>query len=105
MRSYDYGSWNSWYKICTNADTYVAGDGTNRGIINGAEVQSARHLLINGVTWNSNWTWSGQGGQPSWLWGSNDGVNMYVWNPSNFSVNYANSAGSASNADTVDGLQ
>lgn len=55
---------------------------------------SARHLLINGVTWNSNWHWSGQGGQPSWLWGSNDGVNMYVWNPSNFSVNYANSAGS-----------
>ena len=44
--------------------------------------------------------WSGQSGQPSWLWGSNDGTNYYVWNPSNFSVNYANSAG---NADTVDG--
>ncbi|WP_244561430.1 gp53-like domain-containing protein [Ensifer aridi] len=45
--------------------------------------------------------WSGQGGQPSWLWGGNDGTNMYVYNPSNFSVNYAASAG---NADTVDGL-
>ncbi len=37
--------------------------------------------------------WSGQSGQPSWLWGGNDASNMYVWNPSNFSVNYANSAG------------
>ena len=45
--------------------------------------------------------WSGQSGQPTWLWGSNDGTNYYVWNPSNFSVNYANSAG---NADTVDNM-
>ena len=36
--------------------------------------------------------WSGQGGQPSWLWGGNDGSNMYVYNPSNFSVNTANTA-------------
>jgi hypothetical protein len=49
---------------------------------------------------NKNWNWSGQGGQPNWLWGGNDGTNMYVYNPSNFNVNYANSAG---NADTVDG--
>lgn len=39
--------------------------------------------------------WDGQAGQPQWLWGSNDGVNIKVWNPSNFSVNYANRAGSA----------
>ena len=38
--------------------------------------------------------WSGQEGQPTWLWGGNEGENMYVYNPSNFSVNYANSAGS-----------
>lgn len=37
--------------------------------------------------------WNGQGGQPTWLWGGNDASNMYVWNPSNFSVNYANSSG------------
>lgn len=37
--------------------------------------------------------WNGKGGQPTWLWGGNDASNMYVWNPSNFSVNYANSAG------------
>ena len=93
-RSADYGGWHSsgWKQILTNQDTYVASDGTNRGIINGTEVASARHLLINGVTWNSDWHWSGQSGQPSWLWGSNDGVNMYVWNPSNFSVSYASRA-------------
>ena len=42
--------------------------------------------------------WSGQSGQPTWLWGGTDGTNMYVYNPSNFSVNYATSAGSASSA-------
>lgn len=53
-----------------------------------------------------NFHWSGQGGQPTWLWGGSDGTNMYVYNPSNFSVNYANSAGyagSSGTADTVDG--
>ena len=49
---------------------------------------------------NKNWNWSGQNGQPNWLWGGNDGTNMYVYNPSNFNVNYANSAG---NANTVGG--
>jgi hypothetical protein len=42
-----------------------------------------------------NFFWSGQSGQPTWLWGGNDGTNMYVYNPSNFSVNYANTAGRA----------
>ena len=44
---------------------------------------------------NKNWHWKGQVGQPSWLWGGEDGTNMYVYNPSDFRVNYANSAGSA----------
>lgn len=41
--------------------------------------------------------WNGQGGQPKWLWGGNEDTRdkMYVYNPANFSVNYANSAGSA----------
>ena len=47
---------------------------------------------------NINFYWTGQSGQPSWLWGSNNGEDFYVWNPSNFSVNYASSAGSASTA-------
>lgn len=52
-----------------------------------------------GVT-SKPFNWSGLGGQPSWLWGGNAPDNYNVYNPSNFSVNYATSAG---NADTVDG--
>lgn len=42
--------------------------------------------------------WSGQAGQPTYLWGGTDGTNMYVYNPSNFSVNYAATAGSTTSA-------
>ena len=51
-------------------------------------------------SYKSWWHWSGQSGQPSWIWGGNSENNYYVYNPSNFSVNYAKSAG---NADTLDG--
>ena len=61
---------------------------------------AANATKLNG----QNWYWSGQGGQPSWLWGGSDGTNMYVYNPSNFSVNYANSAGSASSATRVNNV-
>jgi hypothetical protein len=44
--------------------------------------------------------WSGQGGQPTWLWGGNSAGDMYVYNPSNFSVNYANTSGHANDAVT-----
>lgn len=40
--------------------------------------------------------WSGQNDQPTWLWGGNDSGDMYVYKPSNFSVNYATTAGRAS---------
>lgn len=43
---------------------------------------------------NKNWNWAGKGGQPTWLWGGELPNDVYVYNPSNFSVNYANSAGS-----------
>lgn len=62
---------------------------------------TAAAVKQNGGPYAILFNWSGQSGQPNWLWGGNDGTNMYVYNPSNFSVNYANSAG---NADTVDGL-
>ena len=45
--------------------------------------------------------YSGQSGQPTYLWGTNDGTSMYVYNPSNFSVNYATSAGTASTSSAV----
>ncbi|UVV66767.1 MULTISPECIES: hypothetical protein [Brucella] len=54
-----------------------------------------------------NFSWSGQGGQPSWLFGANEpGTDVRVYNPANFSVNYASSANyanSAGNANTVGG--
>ena len=50
-----------------------------------------------------NFYWDGQGGQPTWLWGSNNGTDFYVWNPSNFSVNYATSAGSATSSSYLTG--
>ena len=55
----------------------------------------------NGTAMTFNWV--GQGGQPPWVWGGSDGVNHYVYNPSNFSVNYANSAGSAGTAGSCSG--
>nr|DAG35324.1 MAG TPA: hypothetical protein [Bacteriophage sp.] len=45
--------------------------------------------------------WSGQDGQPTWLWGGNDSGDMYVYNPSNFSVKYATSAGTALTAKNL----
>ena len=45
--------------------------------------------------------WSGQSGQPTWLFGSNNGSDVYVWNPANFSVNYANSAGTANDPNKL----
>lgn len=78
-----------------NGNTVVSRDGggsfsagTITAALNGTAA-NANKLL------NMNWAWSGQGGQPAWLWGGSDGTNVYVYNPSNFSVNYANSAGVA----------
>lgn len=59
---------------------------------------TANHLYNtqgDGSKNSMNFYWMGKDGQPTWLWGGTDGSNMYVYNPSNFSVNYANSAGSA----------
>lgn len=74
----------------------------NKVTVNTGDAGTARYLKQNGTTGGVNmvFNWNGQGGQPSWVWGGNDGTNHYVYNPSNFNVNYANSAG---NADTLDG--
>lgn len=94
------GGWQDWKTLAWYSDFDVDWpSGVCRGFIKGNEISTVAHLLINNATWASNWYWSGQGGQPTWLWGSNDGTNMYIWNPSNFSVNYANSAGSASSCN------
>ena len=55
---------------------------------------NAAHLGRNGnAGYPMTFNWAGKTGQPSWLWGGENGEDMYVYNPSNFSVNYAASAG------------
>jgi hypothetical protein len=48
---------------------------------------------VNGT--NIRLNWSGQGGQPTWVFGGQNSDNVNVSNPANWSVNYANGAGSA----------
>lgn len=92
--------------IHAKADTAGYADTAGSAPANGGRAWEANRLLrADGGT--TIWNWHGQGGQPQWLWGGNDGESMYVYNPSNFSVNYANSAnyattaGSANNASTA----
>ena len=80
--------------------TLMGYNGTNTY---GVRVDSSRYAesaskanTINNSGNSLTFNWSGQGGQPTWLYGGNDPSNAYVYNPSNFSVNYANSAGYAS---------
>jgi hypothetical protein len=85
--------------IYLNGGTYfISANGSqyNGNAATATTAGRAYPLRVGGVDLNFNW--SGQSGQPPWLWGGSDGSNMYVYNPSNFSVNYATSAGSATSA-------
>ena len=63
----------------------------------------AAYLGANGnVNSPMQFIWSGQEGQPAWLFGGDTFSSIYVYNPANFSVNHANTAGSATKA-TQDG--
>ena len=100
-------SWGTWYvyrifggnanRVTMKMETVSSLPSEYRTVTYTGNVEYA--TTSGSVAWDNitgkPFNWSGQSGQPSWLWGSNDGVNMYVWNPSNFSVNYANLAGSA----------
>lgn len=48
-------------------------------------------------------SYAGQSGTPTYVWGTNDGTSILVWSPANFSVNYATSAGSATNSTQLNG--
>jgi hypothetical protein len=80
----------SWTRFVTSANS----TSFNSNLATKASTLSAGGGNGSAMTFN----WNGQGGQPTWLWGGNDIGNMYVWNPSNFSVNYANSAAYAERA-------
>ena len=79
----------------THDDRYYTEAEVNNLLAGKANSSHTHPYIPTSASCNKNWYWSGQGGQPSWLWGGEDGTNMYVYNPSNFSVNYANSAGYA----------
>jgi hypothetical protein len=83
-----------YYKMVYESGTWGISVTGSSGSATTAQTLARGGNLSYPMTFN----WSGQSGQPTWLWGSNDGTNIYVWNPSNFSVNYASSAGSASYA-------
>lgn len=55
-----------------------------------AALAEVSRYVRNSDDYEMRFYWYGQAGQPQWLWGSNDGVNIKVWDPSNFSVNHAN---------------
>ncbi len=100
---YDFrvGKWDTKGGFFKNGVEAVYRDGGSYNINISGAAASANKLIRKDGGAAMIFDWSGQSGQPSWLWGGNDGTNMFVYNPSNFSVNYAASAG---NADTVDGL-
>ena len=82
----------------------------NNAIIHGGNIasQSVKYATSAGnadTVDGHHFNWSGQGGQPTWVWGGNDSSNMYVYNPSNFSVNYANRAGTVTGSYTNNGGQ
>lgn len=77
----------------------------NLTVGSGIEGTAARLGNSGNVSAPMTFHWNGQAGQPDWVWGGNSGDgdagNMYVWSPSQFSVNHANTAGSADTAKCV----
>lgn len=85
--------------ISSQSVNYATSAGSASSASSASTATTAAKLGRSGNTSNPmTFYWSGQSGQPTWLWGGTDGTNMYVYNPSNFSVNYASSAGSATSA-------
>ena len=80
--------------IHAKADSAIYADTAGSAPANGGTSHNTRCLLLSGSL-DGYFYYDGQGGQPTWLWGTNDGSSTRVYNPANFSVNYANSAGSA----------
>ena len=81
----------------TTISGYGITDAITTGNIGSQSVNYATYAAyVENDSYYMRFHWSGLNGQPTWLWGGDEGENMYVYDPSNFSVNYANSAGSLS---------
>ena len=97
-----YGDKNIFTPGRMKADGGFEGKATSAGHADSSAV-SDRTVRVENDYKNMRFHWSGQGGQPTWLWGGNDGENMYVYNPSNFTVNRANTSGTADFATKIKG--
>jgi hypothetical protein len=98
-------SWTAWRRLL-NSSNYNSYSPT----LTGGNASGTWSISISGRGYprrsdggDLNFYWAGQGGQPPWLWGGSDGANMYVYNPSNFSVSYASTCGTASRASRANG--
>ncbi len=104
--------WPSWNEVAGKPGTFTPSAHNHDSAYpstTGARASGTWNINVNGNSGSANvaklvgkdggtgggmkFHWTGQGGQPTWLWGGNNGTDMYVYNPSNFSVNYAKSAG------------
>ena len=97
QRNISGGTWSGWTRVDVSGAN-ITELANNAGFITSSGRAYPRRADNGG---DLNFYWAGQGGQPTWLWGGNDGNNMYVYNPSNFSVNYANSAGSVTASEVI----
>ena len=83
-------STNGGATFATDGNVYLNSNGYKDWLTN-----ILNSKLSTSASCNKNWHWDGsKGNQPTWLWGGELPNDVYVYNPSNFSVNYANSAGS-----------
>ena len=97
QRNISAGTWSAWTRVDVSSAN-ITELVNNAGFITSAGRAYPRRADNGG---DLNFYWAGQAGQPTWLWGGNDGNNMYVYNPYNFSVNYANSAGSVTASEVI----
>lgn len=82
-------STNGGATFATDGNVYLNSNGYKDWLTN-----ILNSKLSTSASCNKNWHWDGsKGNQPTWLWGGELPNDVYVYNPSNFSVNYANSTG------------
>ena len=96
------GTWN--INVTGNAATATTAGTTSGNAATATLATKASTVSRSGGNGTAmTFDYAGIGGQPTWLWGTNDGTTIQVYNPSNFSVNFATSCTTASNANAFGG--
>lgn len=113
LRDYTTGTWvigtngtNTWaqqgnFGIGTTSPSQKLEVNGNIKATKFVNASNSSSKLLRSDGGDANFNWSGQSGQPKWLWGGDSQHNYYVYNPSNFSVKYATSSGTASIASEL----